>query len=192
MLDIYLVKALHIIFMVTWFAGLFYIVRLFIYHIEADKKPEPNRSILIKQYKIMEQRLWYIITWPSCVLTLILGPYLLIEYYSDYLKEPWMHLKLGFVLLLLIYQVFNQILYKQLSKDVIKYSSNQMRIWNEVATLLLFIIVFLVVYQQLNFYKGVLGFLGLAVLLMLGIKLYKRNRRLKDEKHALEKDNEEE
>ena len=191
MLDIYLIKALHIIFMVTWFAGLFYIVRLFIYHIEADKKDEPARSILIKQYKIMEQRLWYIITWPSCVLTLILGPYLLIEYYPDYLKEPWMHLKLGFVLILVIYQVFNQILYRQLQKDVIKYTGNQMRIWNEVATLLLFVIVFLVVYQQLNFYKGVLGFIGLAVLLMVGIKLYKRNRKIKAEKHSLEKESEE-
>ena len=69
------VLSLHIIFIVTWFAGLFYIVRLFIYHTEAEAKPEPEKSILQNQYKIMEKRLWYGITWPSLVLTLIFGPW---------------------------------------------------------------------------------------------------------------------
>jgi putative membrane protein len=68
------VKALHIIFIVTWFAGLFYIVRLFVYQAEADQKEEPEKSILSKQYKIMAKRLWYGITWPSFVLTLLFGP----------------------------------------------------------------------------------------------------------------------
>ena len=64
-------KSLHIVFVVTWFAGLFYIVRLFIYHTEANDKPEPDRSILFKQFVHMERLLWYVITWPSAILTLI-------------------------------------------------------------------------------------------------------------------------
>ena len=71
-------KALHIIFVVTWFAGLFYIVRLFIYHTEALAKNEPERSILSDQLAIMTKKLWYIIAWPSAVITLIMGVSLLI------------------------------------------------------------------------------------------------------------------
>ena len=66
------IKSLHLIFVITWFAGLFYIVRLFVYHIEANNKPSPEKEILIKQYKLMSYRLWYIITWPSAVLATIL------------------------------------------------------------------------------------------------------------------------
>ena len=62
------IKSLHLIFVITWFAGLFYIVRLFVYHIEANEKPSPEKEILIKQYKLMSYRLWYIITWPSAIL----------------------------------------------------------------------------------------------------------------------------
>ena len=91
------IKALHIIFVVTWFAGLFYIFRLFVYHAEAqEKKEELEREILIKQYKIMEWRLWYIITWPSAILTLIWGVWLL-YFNPGYLSQPWMLLKLFFV-----------------------------------------------------------------------------------------------
>jgi len=72
-MDYFYLKALHIIFIVTWFAGLFYIVRLFIYHTEAQDEEEVARIILQKQYKIMSKRLWYGITWPSAILTAILG-----------------------------------------------------------------------------------------------------------------------
>ena len=77
-MDPLVVKALHIIFIVTWFSGLFYMVRLMIYHSEAMKKEEPARTILIDQFKIMEGRLWYIIAVPSMILTLIFGTWLLI------------------------------------------------------------------------------------------------------------------
>ena len=70
------VKALHIIFVVTWFSGLFYIVRLFIYSAEAHLKPEPERTILLRQFGQMQHRLWYIITWPSAILTLVLGTWM--------------------------------------------------------------------------------------------------------------------
>ena len=87
---------LHIIFMVTWFAGLFYMVRLFIYHTEAEKKPEPERTILQNQYKIMENRLWYVITWPSAILTYVLGFTLLYNLYG-WNVPAWLLIKLAFV-----------------------------------------------------------------------------------------------
>ena len=172
-----LLKSLHLVFVVTWFAGLFYIVRLFIYHVEAQEKSEPEKGILTRQYKIMERRLWYIITWPSMILTLILANWMLFKYYSSYISNSWMLLKLGFVGLLVGYHLGCQVIYNQLHRDKFRYNSIQLRLWNEVATLLLFVIVFLIVYKRLDFWKGIIGFLVLAVLLMLGIKGYKRVRK---------------
>src|SRR5690606_22972664 len=98
------IKALHIIFMVCWFAGLFYIVRLFIYHVEAQEKPQIERDILTKQFIDMESRLWWIITTPSMVLTALFGVCMLLYPGHGYLiHQPWMHVKLGFVVLLLVY-----------------------------------------------------------------------------------------
>ena len=85
--------ALHIIFVVTWFAGLFYIVRLFVYHSEAKEKPEPERSILISHFKGAEKRLWYGITWPSAIGTYIFGIWLLVDRYGANIPE-WLFLKL--------------------------------------------------------------------------------------------------
>lgn len=173
-------KAFHIIFMVTWFAGLFYIVRLFIYAAEAKDKPEPESSILIKQYKLMMQRLWYIITWPGAVLTVVFGVWMLIEN-PGYLSGLWMHLKLGFVICLLLYHLWCQKIYNSIQKDQKFWNSTQLRIWNEVATLLLFIIVFLVVLkQELSALAGVVGFMVLAILLLMGIKFYKKKRAAKE------------
>ena len=77
------IKALHLIFVVTWFAGLFYIPRLFIYHIEAAAKPSPDKEILSNQLKLMTKRLWYIITWPSAVLCTVFAIWLLLlNWYS--------------------------------------------------------------------------------------------------------------
>ena len=93
-MDFLYVKALHIIFVVTWFAGLFYIIRLFIYHIEAEKKLDPAKEILQTQYKLMSKRLWYIITWPSAILASFFAFWML--YQSPYyLSEPWMHVNLA-------------------------------------------------------------------------------------------------
>lgn len=171
------IKALHIIFIVTWFAGLFYIVRLFIYHHEAQDKPEDVKNILLKQYKIMENRLWYIITWPSMVLTLIFGPWLLILQ-PGWLEQPWMHFKLGFILLLVVYHIWCHKIYLQLQKDELKWTSGKLRMFNEIATILLFAIVFLVVVKTaMSGLFGILGILGLGIFLMLGIKLYKKVRK---------------
>lgn len=170
------IKSLHIIFVITWFAGLFYIPRLFVYHIEASAKPEPDKSILTKQFKIMTKRLWYIITWPSAILALFFGIWLLIIL-PTWLQQSWMHVKLGFVFLLIVYHFKSHQIFKQLQRDQIKYSSNFMRFWNEGATIILFAVVFLVILKNaINWVFGVVGILVLGVLLMLGIKFYKRLR----------------
>ena len=170
------VKALHLIFVVTWFAGLFYIPRLFIYHIEADAKPSPEREILTRQLKLMTKRLWFIITWPSAILCTLFALWLLILM-PDWLEQPWMHVKLAFVVLLIVYHLRCHQMFKQLQRDEVKYTSHFMRIWNEVATLVLFAVTFLVILKNaFNWIYGVVGILILGVLLMLGIRLYKRIR----------------
>ncbi len=175
-MDFLNLKALHIIFVITWFSGLFYIVRLFIYHVEAHKKPSPEKEILQKQFKLMSKRLWYIITWPSAILASIFAFWMLYQN-PAYLKMPWMHVKLTFVLALYVYHGICHKIFKELQRDEVKYSSMKLRIWNEVATIILFSIVFLVVLKNaINWIWGVIGIVLFSVLLMLGIKLYKRIR----------------
>ena len=170
------IKSLHLIFVITWFAGLFYIPRIFIYHIEASKKIATEKQILTAQLKIMAKRLWFIITWPSAILAIIFGSWLLVLA-PYWLEQSWMHAKLGFVVLLIIYHLKTHFIFIDLQVDKIKHSSNFMRIWNEGATLILFAVVFLVLLKStLNMAYGMLGLVGLAVVLMLGIKLYKKTR----------------
>lgn len=176
-MDYLYLKALHIIFVVTWFAGLFYIVRLFIYHTEALAREEPDRSILSNQLALMSKKLWYIISWPSAVITLILGLSLLYVQ-PAWLKMPFMHIKLGFVALLFLYHLACHRIFSQLQQHIARYSSTQLRVFNEVATLILFAVVFLIVLKnELSWVYGTLGLISLAVLLMVTIKLYKRIRK---------------
>jgi len=170
------IKSLHLIFVITWFAGLFYIVRLFVYHIEANDKPSPEKEILIKQYKLMSYRLWYIITWPSAVLATIFAITLLLLM-PEWLQQPWMHVKLTFVLLLFLYHFKCHSIFKQLQKDEVKHTTGFMRLWNEGATIILFAVVFLVILKSaINWVFGVVGIFVFGILLMLGYKFYKRIR----------------
>jgi len=170
------IKSLHLIFVITWFAGLFYIVRLFVYHIEANDKPSPEKEILIKQYKLMSYRLWYIITWPSAVLATIFAVTLLLLM-PEWLRQPWMHVKLTFVLLLFLYHFKCHSIFKQLQKDEVKHTTGFMRLWNEGATIILFAVVFLVILKSaINWVFGVVGIFVFGILLMLGYKFYKRIR----------------
>ena len=169
-------KALHIIFVVTWFAGLFYIVRIFIYQVEAMAKPQVEKEILLPQLNLMAQRLWYIITWPSAILTLIFG-FGVLYYRWGYMQLGFMHAKLGFVFLLYIYHFICHKIYKDLQNGKSKWTSTQLRIWNEASTVLLFAIVFLIVLKSMmSMVWGILGLLGLSLLMMLGIKWYKKVR----------------
>ena len=169
------VKALHIIFVITWFSGLFYIVRLFIYSAEANEKREPERTILLKQIGIMQSRLWYIIAWPSAILTLIFGTWIGILYGS---LPMWLIVKLAFVLGLFIYHLSLQKIFKQQQNENFKWSSQKLRLWNEVATLFLFAIVMLVVVKELlNAVWGFFSLIGIALILAIATKLYKKYRK---------------
>ena len=171
------IKALHIIFMVSWFAGLFYIVRLFIYHTEAQQREEIARNVLSEQFILMEKKLWWIITTPAMVLTLLFGIWMLVEIPS-YLQMGWMHIKLTFVVLLLVYHFICQKILFDLKNNKFNWTSTGLRIWNEVATLVLVAVVFLVVMQDsLNWIKGTVGFFAVAIALMIAIKIYKRLRK---------------
>ena len=169
-------KAVHIIFIVTWFAGLFYIPRLFVYIIEAHEKKEPEKSILLNQLLVMASRLWYGITWPSAILTLGIGTSMLINQ-PDWLLLEFMQIKIVLVLLLYGYHLSLQVLINQLKKGILKYSSQKMRAWNEVATLFLISIVFLIVLKNaLSMAWGLAGLMLVTLLILAGIKIYKKTR----------------
>lgn len=171
-------KALHIIFVVTWFSGMFYMPRLFIYNTEAKEKPEAVRNALHEQFNIMMKRLWYGITWPSAILTLILGVSVLFKgSWNETLLDPagrWLLVKLVFVAGLYIYHFTLHKIFKQQLHRVFKYSSHQLRIWNEAATVFLVAIVMLaVVKQSMSFIWGIAGLVLFVVLLISAIKIYK-------------------
>ncbi len=177
MTSLYL-KGLHIIFVVTWFAGMFYMPRLFIYNTEANEKPEPAKTILQQQFSVMMKRLWFGITWPSAILTLIFGPVVMfVEGWNKVLFDKpgrWLLIKLCFVLLLYVYHFSLHKIYKQEINGVFKYSSQQLRIWNEMATIFLVAIVILAsVKQSLSFVWALVGLICFIVLLMSAIKIYK-------------------
>lgn len=170
------IKSLHLIFIVTWFAGLFYIPRLFVYQIEAHQEQEPSKSILLKQLKLMTRRLWFIISWPSAVLATFFA-LCLIYINPSIVEATWMQLKLGFVVLLIIYHLKTHFIFKELEQDVIKWTSNGMRLYNEGATLILFAVIFLVILKSaINWIYGLVGLFALAGLLMVLFKIYKRYR----------------
>jgi putative membrane protein len=168
------IKALHIIFVVTWFAGLFYLPRLMVYAAEANGlEDETARTILLKQFGTMQKRLLYGITWPSAIITLLLGARLLMLYPLT----DWLKVKLLFVALLYGFHVSLQVIFKQQAAGYFKYSGQQLRAWNEVPTVILVAIIFLVVLKNtVDFWWGLLGLFGLVVILMLAIRIYKKVR----------------
>ena len=172
------VKALHIIFVVTWFAGMFYIVRLFIYGAEANEEEGEKRRILLEQMLLMQRRLWYGITWPSAVLTLILGSWMYLLFMGNaHIPPIWLIWKLGFVVLLYLYHYLCHRIFKQQQAQVFKYSSQQLRIWNEVATIFLVAIVFLVVLKQaMSMLYGLIGIVVLTIVILVFISIYKKIR----------------
>ena len=169
------IKALHIIFVVTWFSGLFYMVRLFVYNAEAYTKTEPDKTVLMNQYGMMQKRLWYGITWPSAILTIIFGTWMAILYGS---LPAWLIVKLCFVLGLFLYHLSLQKIFDQQQQKNFKWTSQGLRMWNELATLFLIAIVMLAVVKELlNVLWGILILIAVAILLMIAIKVYKKYRR---------------
>lgn len=173
------VKALHIIFVVSWFAGLFYMPRLFVYHTEARQLPEPGRGILSAQFTKMEKLLWNAIMVPAMWLTLLTGATML-YLTPGWLSQGWLHLKLAFVAGLLVYHLYTRKLLLEIRREHFRFSSLQLRLWNEVATIFLFAIVFLVVLKNtLDWIWGVVGLIAFAVLIMTAVRMAKKLREKK-------------
>lgn len=167
-------KTIHLIAVVCWFAGLFYLGRLFIYHKEAEIKPKKSQKILQQQYKLMANRLMNIITWPSTIITSFFGFYMLFKN-TALLGLSWMKVKLIFVSILIIYTILSQKILNQLNKGTIKLNDLQLRLWNEGATLLLISIISLAVLKtSISWLKAIFIFLLIGITLMFLIKLYKR------------------
>ena len=170
------IQAIHIIFVVSWMAGLFYIVRLFVYHIEANEMPEMERVVLQRQFVLMEHKLWYYITTPAMVLTVLAGGGML--YINPaLLSANWMLVKLSFVVALLAYHFICQRIMGQLKQGIFRWSSTQLRLWNEVATILLVAIVFTVILKSsVDWIYGLSGLIVFAVVIMTAVKIIKRYR----------------
>ena len=141
-------KALHIVGIVCWFAGLFYIVRLFIYHTEANEELQPKRDILKAQFALMARRLWLGITIPSMLLTTATGVWLLT--YQDIPHTPWLHLKFALLVPLFAYHFHCGWIRKKLAADILPLTARQLRAYNEVATFLLVGIVFTAVTKSVG------------------------------------------
>lgn len=186
-MDFLYVKAIHIIFVVSWFAALFYIVRLFIYTTEAQSKDAVAKPILTQQLIFMQKKLWYIIGWPALVGTFVFGFWMLFLN-PAYLTLPWMWLKLCAVGLLFIYHLACQRILTQQKQGFFKYSSFKLRLLNELATVFLVAIVFLVVVKSTSsLVWGILGLFGFAATLMLAVFIYKRRRRQMNVEQTLKK-----
>jgi protoporphyrinogen IX oxidase len=174
-------KAIHIIFVVTWFAGLFYMPRLFIYNTEANDKDPVTKAVLQQQFGIMMKRLWFGITWPSAVLTLIMGTTVMFDNnWHTLLGDEagrWLLVKLCFVFFLYGYHFSLHRIFKQQQQGIFRFSSQQLRVINEVATIFLVAIVILAtVKSALSFIWGIGGLLAFIALLLLSIRLYKTLR----------------
>ena len=177
------VKALHIIFVISWFAGLFYMVRLFIYTKEANEKEEPAKSILTQQLLTMQRKLWYIISWPAAIGTLIFGFWMYFINFGFYATQAWMWLKLVFVGALILYHLQCHFIFKQQTAGIYKFSSFKLRLFNELATVLLVAIVFLIVVRTSgSLVWGLLGLFIFAGILMGAVYLYKKQRQQSEAK----------
>lgn len=177
MLYLYL-KAFHIIFVVTWFSGMFYLGRLLVYHREAIDKPEPEQTILKDQLSIMIRRLLFAITWPTAVFTLLFGTYLLILFYlrAGYLPI-WLIVKLVLVALLYGYHYLLHRQSLEQCKDIFRFTSTQLRLLNEVPTLFLFAVVFFAVLKSsLSALFAMTGTIALMAALTVGVFTYKKRR----------------
>lgn len=178
----YWFKAFHLIGVVVWFAGLFYLVRLFVYHAEATEQPEPAQSILKTQYEIMEKRLYSIITTPGMIVTVAMAIGL-ISTEPEVLKSGWLHIKLTAVVVLLGYHFYCGRIMKKLACGECQWTGQQFRALNEAPTLLLVVIVLLAVFKN-NLPLDLTTWLVVALVVVMAatIQLYARKRRRDREK----------
>jgi putative membrane protein len=178
----YWFKAFHLIGVVVWFAGLFYLVRLFVYHAEAAQEQEPAQTILKKQYEIMEKRLYHIITTPGMVVTVAMAIGLLITE-PEVLKDGWLHIKLAFVAALLVYHFYCGRIMRRLAAGQCNWTGQQFRALNEAPTVLLVAIVLLAVFKN-NLPTDITawGIFAMIIVMAASIQLYAKKRRQDKEK----------
>lgn len=172
-MNISTIKALHLIGVVSWFAGLFYLVRLYIYHVEAQDRPEAERKILQDQFSIMERRLLNGITTPAMIFTTLFGVWLgfKMDIWANFESFPYFHIKAIFLILLIAYHFHLIKIRKELLQgNIQKYSSKFLRLYNEVATLLLVVIVFAVVIKDMSSILQALG--GFAIFFFLLVLIF--------------------
>jgi putative membrane protein len=169
--DYLLAKALHVIGFISWFSGLFYLVRLFIYHAEAGERPEPERAILQPQLELMAKRLWAIITVPAMIVTFVGGLAMVAQLE---VITTWLWIKFGLLAGLVAYTLGCGRIRKRQAAKTSTWSSGRLRMFNELATMFMVAIVFVAVYKTaMSIAWGVGGLLGLGVALMLGIRGYR-------------------
>ncbi len=177
-----LFKSIHIIGAVAWFGGLFMLVRIFVYHIEALDRPSPDKDILTKEYTDIAKRVYHIICTPAMIITWIFGMLMIAAYIQaqgmTWLKiNSWLHTKLLAVILLSAYQGSTKKMMKKLASGQKVMTSFNTRLYNEVPTILLLIIVLLAVYRHtLNALWAIIGVFIFAVCIFLLAKLYKSKR----------------
>src|SRR4028119_672129 len=185
----YWFKAFHLIGVVVWFAGLFYMVRLFVYHAEAAQEPEPAQTILKNQYQIMEKRLYHIITTPGMVVTVAMAIGLLITE-PELLRDRWLHIKFAFVAALIVYDFYCGRIMRQLAAGQCNWSGQHFRALNELPTLFLVVIVLLAVFKN-NLPKDITTWIlsGLTIAMAASIHLYAKKRKRDKEKLLAEASN---
>ena len=177
-----ILKAFHIVFMVSYFAGIFYLVRLFVYYKDTDDFEAGKKAILREQYVFMARRLWNIITVPAGVIMLVTGISLI---YMNFglMKTPWFHLKLTFLIGLAVYHYWcwkKVLQMKNLNGDVLPIKNIKLRQANEIATFILFLVVFIVILKSwvLDYWwQLITGFIVLVVAIMLTVKLVNKAKK---------------
>ncbi len=185
----YWFKAFHIVGFVSWFAGLFYLPRLFVYHAEAEEQQsEPARSILREQFTLMEKRLYGIIMVPAMVVTLVMAG-AMVSLQPELLQQTWLQVKMGLVLVLVAFNFYCRNMIRQLEAGETPLTSKQFRWLNEFPTFFLVVVVMLAVFKN-DIPTNATGYVVLAMVVAFAasIQLYARKRRLDAEKKKLEAD----
>lgn len=174
----YIFKILHIIGFTAWFAGMFYLVRMFVYHTEAYDEPQPKQDILKAQFHLMESRVYKIICNPAMTITWVFGLLMIYSNGIDWFKiQYWLHAKLLLVFLLSGYQGYCKSLITQLKDGKTKFTSTQFRLFNEVPTIFLILIVSTAVFKNsTNPLILTVSIIGVIISLVLLTKLYKKIR----------------
>lgn len=176
-----IIKAFHIVFIVSYFAGIFYLVRIFVYYKDTDEFEETKKKILREQYVFMARRLWNIITVPAGIIMLTTG-ITMIMLNLGLMKTPWFHLKLTFLIGLGIYHYWcwkklNEI--KNLHGTNLSTPNLKLRQANEIATFIVFLVVFTVILKSMAidyWWQLIAGFFVLVALIMTTVKLVNKKK----------------